>query len=83
MGGRRQGEARAQHHHPEVWKDPSLKTAVVVSGHPSGLYEDSRAFGSGPGVPPSDPLLHDFQGAQWGEGAAQAIGPPAGPSVGA
>ena len=42
-------------HHPEVWKDPSLKTAVVVSGSPSGLYKDPRAFRSGPGVPPAPP----------------------------
>lgn len=61
---------------------PSKRLRSVL-GHPSGLYEDPWALRPGPGVLPSMPLLRNFQGAGWGEDTAQAIRPPAGPSVGA
>lgn len=54
-----------------------------VLGRPSRLYEDPWTLQPGPGVLPSTPLLHDFQGARWGEDTAQAIRPPVRPSVGA
>ena len=61
---------------------PSKRLRSVL-GCPLGLYEDPWALRPGPGILPSTSLLHDFQGAWWGEDTAQAIGPPAEPSVGA